>query len=61
LKIRLDDDIIEVGPKTAVMIPPEVKRGYHNEGNEDVEMVVASPQVDFVDDNGGKPDENWWS
>ena len=60
LKIKLDDEIIEVGPKTAVKISPATKRGYHNEGTEDVEMIVASPQVAFVGDNGGKPDENWW-
>ncbi len=60
LKIKLDDDIIEVGPKTAIKIPPETKRGYHNEGTEDVEMIIASPQVAFVGDNDGKPDENWW-
>jgi uncharacterized cupin superfamily protein len=60
LKIRLDDDIIEVGPTTAVKIPPEVKRGYHNEGDEDVEVLVVSAQVDAVGDNGGVPDEKWW-
>lgn len=60
LQLRVDDEIIEVGPKTAVKISPKTKRGYHNLGTEDVHMIVASPQVDFVGDNGGKPDENWW-
>jgi uncharacterized cupin superfamily protein len=60
LKIRLDDEVIEVGPKTTVKISPEVKRGYHNEGDEDVEMLVVSPQVDAVGDNGGVPDDTWW-
>lgn len=60
LQVRLDDDVIEIGPKTALKISPEVKRGYHNPGNEDVEMLIVSPQVDFVGDNDGIPDENWW-
>jgi mannose-6-phosphate isomerase-like protein (cupin superfamily) len=60
LQIKLDDEIIEVGPKTAVKISPETKRGYHNAGTENVEMIVASPQVAFVGDNGGIPDKNWW-
>lgn len=61
IQIKLDDDVIEVGPKAAVKISPEVKRGYHNNTNEDVEFIVVSPQVDFVGDNGGVPDANWWS
>lgn len=60
LQLKLDDEIIEVGPNTAVKISPETKRGYHNLGTEDVHMIIASPQVDFVGDNGGTPDENWW-
>ena len=60
LQIKLDDEVIEVGPKTAVKISPTTKRGYHNAGTEDVEMIVASPQVALVGDNDGVPDENWW-
>jgi uncharacterized cupin superfamily protein len=34
LQLRVDDEIIEVGPKTAVKISPETKRGYHNLGTD---------------------------
>ncbi len=60
LRVKLDDEIIEVGPKTALKIAPEVKRGYHNTGTEDVELIIVSPQAEFVDDNGGQPDPDWW-
>lgn len=61
LKMKLDDDIIEVGPYMAVMIPPDVKRGYHNDGEEDVELLVASARGTLVGDNGGTPDDKWWT
>ncbi|HET9098223.1 MAG TPA: cupin domain-containing protein [Candidatus Saccharimonadales bacterium] len=60
ITMKLDDDIIKVGPYTSVMIPPEVKRGYRNETDEDVELIVASARGSIVEDNGGTPDENWW-
>lgn len=61
LQIRLDDDILELGPKTAVKIPPEIKRGYRNPFDEDAEVLVVSVQEEFVDDNGGIPDREWWT
>lgn len=60
LQVRLDDDVVDIEPMTAVRIAPATKRGYHNNGTEDVKMLIISPQGALVGDNGGQPDPDWW-
>jgi mannose-6-phosphate isomerase-like protein (cupin superfamily) len=51
LEFKLGDDVIEVGPYTAVRVPPETFRSVWNEGPEDAELVIVSPRTD---DPGGE-------
>ncbi len=43
---KLDDDVFEAGPGTAVRVAPEVVRSVHNDTSDDAELVICSPKVD---------------
>jgi mannose-6-phosphate isomerase-like protein (cupin superfamily) len=42
LLFKLGDDVVEVGPHTAVRVAPEVFRSVHNDGPEEAEIVICS-------------------
>jgi mannose-6-phosphate isomerase-like protein (cupin superfamily) len=46
LTFKCDDDVFEAGPGTAVRLAPEVVRSVHNDGPDDVELVLCSRKVD---------------
>jgi mannose-6-phosphate isomerase-like protein (cupin superfamily) len=46
LEFKLGDDVIELGPRTAVCVPPEVVRSVWNERPEDAELVIVSKRVE---------------
>jgi mannose-6-phosphate isomerase-like protein (cupin superfamily) len=47
VQFKLDDDVIDVGPGTAVRAGPEVVRSIWNDGPGDAELVIFSPaQID---------------
>ena len=46
LQFKLGEEILEIGPKTAVRIPPGTVRSVWNEGPDDVELVMCSTKVD---------------
>ena len=46
LQFKLGDDVVEVGPLTAVRIPPETPRSIWNDEPEDAELLIVSPRVD---------------
>ena len=57
LEFKLDDEVIEVGPLTAVRIAPEVVRSVWNDGPDDAQLVICSTrcedlraEVELVDD-----------
>ena len=37
-----DEDPVEIGARSAVLVPPELARSYANEGDEDLELVIVS-------------------
>jgi mannose-6-phosphate isomerase-like protein (cupin superfamily) len=43
--IRLDDDVVELEPRSAVRIAPETVRSVRNLGDTDVEMLLISVRV----------------
>lgn len=45
LQFKLGDDVVEVGPHTAVRVSPDVYRSVHNDGPETAEMVICSPRA----------------
>jgi quercetin dioxygenase-like cupin family protein len=48
LQAKLDDDVIELGPGQVVRIAPQCVRSVHNDGPEDVEIVLVSVRLDDV-------------
>jgi mannose-6-phosphate isomerase-like protein (cupin superfamily) len=46
LEFKLEDEVVEVGPMTAVRIAPSVVRSVWNEGPEDAELILASTRID---------------
>jgi quercetin dioxygenase-like cupin family protein len=48
LQAKLDDDVIELSPGQAVRIAPQCVRSVHNDGPEDVEIVLVSVRLDDV-------------
>jgi mannose-6-phosphate isomerase-like protein (cupin superfamily) len=56
LQFKLDDDVIDVGPGTAVRVGPEVVRSVWNDGPGDAELVILSPTGD---DPAVKVDDFW--
>jgi mannose-6-phosphate isomerase-like protein (cupin superfamily) len=43
--LKLDDDIVEIGPKGAVRMAPETKRSVRNLGDDDLELLLLSVKV----------------
>jgi mannose-6-phosphate isomerase-like protein (cupin superfamily) len=48
LAFKLDDDVVELGPGTAVRVAPEVARSVWNAGPEDAELVICSVKSEDV-------------
>ena len=46
LEAKLDDDVVELEPGTAVRVAPEVARSLWNAGPEDAVLVIISVRVD---------------
>jgi mannose-6-phosphate isomerase-like protein (cupin superfamily) len=45
VQAKLDDDVVELGPGTAVRVAPEVVRSFHNDGPEEAELVICSVRL----------------
>ena len=59
LTFKLDDDVFEAGPGTAVRIAPEVVRSVHNDTGEDVQLIMCSPRLDDQEGEVAKVDDFW--
>jgi mannose-6-phosphate isomerase-like protein (cupin superfamily) len=46
LLFKVGDEVVEVGPRTAVRIPAHVYRSVHNDGPDEAELVVCSVKSD---------------
>lgn len=46
LEFKLGDDVVVVGPWTAVRVPPDTVRSVWNEAAEDAHLVIVSTRID---------------
>ena len=46
LQVKLDDEVVEVGPGTAIRIAPQVARSLWNDEPEDAAVVIVSRRID---------------
>jgi mannose-6-phosphate isomerase-like protein (cupin superfamily) len=58
VQFKLGDDVVEVGPRTAVRVGGDVFRSVHNEGPEEAELVIVSTQEE--DAALEKTDADFW-
>jgi mannose-6-phosphate isomerase-like protein (cupin superfamily) len=59
LQFKLGDEIIDVGPHTAVRVAPATVRGVWNEGPDDVELVICSIRVEDLRAEGETVEGFW--
>ena len=59
LTFKLEDELVEVGPGAAIRLAPDVKRSYHNEGDEDVELLIVSTKVEDLRSETELDQEFW--
>jgi mannose-6-phosphate isomerase-like protein (cupin superfamily) len=48
LEFKLGDEVVEVGPLTAVRVPANTVRSIWNSGPEDAELLIASTRIEDV-------------
>lgn len=51
LQFKLDDDVVELGPGTAVRVPPQVTRSVWNDELGDAELLICSVRLDDPSDD----------
>ena len=52
LEFKLDDEVVSVGPHTAVRVAPPTVRGVWNAGPDDAELVICSVRLDDPREDG---------
>ena len=59
LTFKIGDDVFEAAPGTAVRVAPETPRSVHNDGEEDVILIMASIKLEDYSDEIVKVDDFW--
>jgi quercetin dioxygenase-like cupin family protein len=56
---KIEDDVFEAGPGTAVRIAPDALRSIHNDGDGDAEVVLCSVRLEDME-NEVETEEGFW-
>ena len=59
LQFKLEDELVDVGPQTAVRVAPATARGVWNEGPDDAELVIVSVHLDDATADAEKVEGFW--
>jgi mannose-6-phosphate isomerase-like protein (cupin superfamily) len=59
LEFKLEDEVVEVGPGTAVRVAPAVARSVWNKGPDDAELVICSTRIDDLEGDVEKVPDFW--
>jgi mannose-6-phosphate isomerase-like protein (cupin superfamily) len=59
LQFKLEDEIVDVGPQTAVRVAASTVRGVWNEGPEDAELVICSTKAEDLREETETVDGFW--
>jgi mannose-6-phosphate isomerase-like protein (cupin superfamily) len=59
LVFKLDDDLVELGPGSAVRVAPEVARSVWNDEPEDAELIIVSVRIDDPVNDSVQVEEFW--
>jgi len=59
VQFKLGDDVVEVGPHSAVRVGTDEFRSVHNDGPEDAELIICSIRAKGDEAVGVKLDDFW--
>jgi len=59
VQFKLGDDVVEVGPRSAVRVGTDEFRSVHNDGPEDAELIICSIRAKGDEAEGDKLDDFW--
>lgn len=59
LEFKLEDEVVEVGPMTAVRIAPGTTRSVWNAGSEDALLLMASTRIDDLEGDVELVEDFW--
>src|SRR5918911_4754641 len=59
LQFKLEDEVVDVGPGTAVRVAPDTVRSVWNDGPEDAELVMVSVRLDDPRGDVSLVDDFW--
>ena len=59
LQFKLDDEVVDVAPNTAVRVAPGVVRSVWNDGPEDAELIIVSVRLDNAREDAELVQEFW--
>jgi len=59
VQFKLGDDVVEVGPHSAVRVGTDEFRSVHNDGPEDAELIICSIRAKGDEAEGDKLDDFW--
>jgi len=60
VQFKLGDEVFEAGPQTAVRVPTDVFRSVHNDGPDEVELIICSPKARTDEGHAEKTDTDFW-
>ena len=60
VQFKLDKDVFEAGPHTAVRVPTHVFRSVHNDGPDEAELVICSKKAQGDEAEGEQTDTDFW-
>ena len=59
LQFKLGDDVVDVGPHTAIRVSSDVFRSVHNDGPEEAELIICSKRATGDEAEGEQLDDFW--
>ena len=59
LEFKLDDEVVELGPLTAVRVAPQTARSVWNEGPEEAMLMIASTRIEDLKGDVEIVEEFW--
>jgi mannose-6-phosphate isomerase-like protein (cupin superfamily) len=60
LQFKLGDDVVELGPRSAVRVPTHVFRSVHNDGPEEAELIICSTKARGDEAETEKTETDFW-
>ena len=60
VQFKLGDDVVEVGPRSAVRVSTDVFRSVHNDGPDEAELIVCSKKAQADEADGEQTDTDFW-